>query len=173
MDEDVASHLASLVGAIYQGLGRHGAEVRDDEYVVALYEMARAFGDVSIAWREALGRAPLEPFAPLVHTLERAVAEDESGALALYAMAAVVGPRLLVSLRDARERVGDDSRAAALVDETARVTVRELRELSSLTTHDEGDDPDWRARARALVDELDAGGWTDSFGVSARLPPPV
>ncbi len=173
MDEDVASHLASLVDAIYRGLGRHCAAVLDDAYLVRLYEMARAFGDLSIAWREALAHPSGEPFGPLARVLDRAFAEDESGALALYAMAAIVGPRLLVSLRDARGVAHDDPATVALLDETAQVTVRQLRELSSLPTHDEGDDPQWRSRARALVDELDAGGWSDSFGVSGRLPPPV
>ncbi len=173
MDEDVAAHLASLVDAIYGSLGRHCAEVRDDAYVVRLYETARAFGDLSIAWRAALGDSSRGPFAPVVCTFEHAFAEDETGALALYAFAAMVAPRLLVSLRDARERVGDDAMVVSLLDETAGVTVRQLRELSALPTHDEGDDPRWRARARALGDQLDAGGWGDGFGVSARLPPPV
>ncbi len=173
MDEDVAAHLASLVDAIYRVLGRRCAAVRDDAYLVRLYEMARAFGDLSITWREALTSPPREPFAPLVDTLERAFAEDESGALVLYVVAAIVAPRLLVSLRDARERVGGDPFVIPLLDETARVTVRQLRELSTLPTHDEGDDPAWRARARALADGLDAAGWSDSFGVSGRLPPPV
>jgi hypothetical protein len=173
VDEGVAAHLASLVDAIYRGLGRHCAEVGDDAYLVRLYETARAFGDLSVAWRGTLSGPAPEPFAPVLTTLARAFAEDESGALALYAVAAIIAPRFLVSLRDARERVGDDPLVTSLLDETSGVTVRQLRELSSLPTHDEGDDAAWRSRARALADELDAAGWSDSFGVSARLPPPV
>ena len=67
--------------------------------------MARAFGEVALSMREYTGSSPASAARRSFDAvLRHAWREDQTGALALYAMPMVVGPRLLVSLRDAHER---------------------------------------------------------------------
>ena len=164
---DVASHLFSCCDAVYRSLGESAPLLEDDAYVVRVHEMSRAFGALALAWREELGGASVEPLAQIESTIRASVAPDPSGALCLYAMSMVIGPRLLVSFRDARHWLGDDETLFALIDLSARVTVGELHRVANVV-HEQADvdDPRWRHAARALVEELDASGNVDSFGIS-------
>jgi hypothetical protein len=60
----------------------------------------------------------------LDEVLRRAVAGDDSGAMVLYAMAMVVGPRLLVSLLDARAALSPDPGLTALFNDASMVCVK-------------------------------------------------
>jgi hypothetical protein len=160
---EVLAHLASCFAAPYRVLGERAGSFDDDGAVVRAYEAARAFGELTLAARERLGEAA-EPLASVAAVLERAAAEDPSGRLALYCVAVVVGPRLLVSLRDARALV--DADAHDLLDHASDLVVAEIvaiRDLAGSRPSD-GDALSPRA-ARALGEALDAAGFTDSLGV--------
>ena len=158
--------LASAAEALYGVLGRRAGEVRDDGYVVGLYEMARSCGAVSLALRERAGVAIVVPAPVVVEVLERSIDEDTTGALALYATTMVVLPRFLVALRDARLDEVDPAHADALVQVTD-VVVGALRRLAQ-HAHDQEiyDDPAWQSAARALSVTLEDAGYGESLVIS-------
>ena len=156
------SQLAAAAQAVYATLGAGAGALLDDGYVVGLYEMARACGEVSLLLRGAAGLSTVAPTAAVVEVLATALAGDETGALATYATTMVVLPRLLVGLRDVRA-VAPPDEAPTLVTATDTL-VAALRRLA-VYGHDQDifDDPDWQNAARALSRTLDEAGYAESL----------
>lgn len=159
----IVAHLASCFAAPYRVLGAAAPTFSDDGAVVRAYEAARAFGALGLEARDLLGEGA-EPFAPASAVLARAAGEDPTGHQALYGLAVVVGPRLLVSLRDAREKV--DGAARGLLDHASDLVVGQIVAIRDLAGRrgDGGGGPGPGA-ARALGEALDAAGYAESLGI--------
>ena len=102
---ETLEHLFSCFDTMYRVLGASAPNFSDDAYVVRTYESARALGEVALRFREYLGEVDPEPVPALADVLLVAGGADPTGAMSLYCLAMVAGPRVLVSLRDAREYV--------------------------------------------------------------------
>ncbi|MGA2432685.1 MAG: hypothetical protein ABSG09_04415 [Acidimicrobiales bacterium] len=164
-DRDVVTHLADCFDAIYQTLGELAPLLSFDPFVVCVHEMSRSFGAVALAMREYTGLPP-SPLRVIETVLRQSWGEDPSGALTLYALAIVVGPRLLVSLRDALEIV-TDAEARELLDRAQLVSVGQILRVGALTqSPDVLDEARWQRAARELVDMVESGPNADSFGTS-------
>jgi hypothetical protein len=164
-ERDVVAHLADCFDATYLALGELAPLMSDDSYVVCAHEMSRCFGQVALDLRNYTHESP-SPLAIVYDVLCRSWSLDSSGALTLYALAIVVGPRLLVSLRDALEVVSDGV-VRGLFNEAQAVTVRQVRRVGDLaesTAPLEGER--WQIGARELVEMTDLSGNADSFGIS-------
>jgi hypothetical protein len=159
---DVLAHLASCFVVPYRVLGEAAGTFSDDGAVVRAYEVARTFGELALAAREELGEMP-EPLGPLEAVLTQSVDEDPSGRLALYCVAVVVGPRLLVSLRDARGEVDEGTRR--LLDHASDLIVAQIVAIRDLAGARDSDPSAGPAAARALGEALDGAGYAESFGV--------
>ncbi|MHB1905474.1 MAG: hypothetical protein ACYCRG_01015 [Acidimicrobiales bacterium] len=99
--------LLGVLDGLYRGLGEGAPLAGDDAAAVALYEAARIVGEAALAWRERLGDDPAAPLPVIVETFTAAAGLDASGRLSLAVATSLVGPRVLVSLRDAREVPGE------------------------------------------------------------------
>lgn len=160
------THLLSCFDAVYRGLGESAPLLSGDANAVRAYEMSRSFGEVALEIREHLDDATAEPLAIITHVLRQALSDDESGALTLYAMALVIGPRLLVSLRDAREELSDGV-VRVLLEHASQVTVREVLSIGDVEQSVQiTGDPLWQERARGLMTSVEAAGNAESFGIS-------
>jgi hypothetical protein len=107
------------------------------------------------------------PLSVLDDVLRRAVAGDASGALVLYAMAMVVGPRLLVTLLDARTALTSDSELTELCNHASMVCVKEIRATGEVAKGQAPiEDTEWLSLARALSETFDAAGNAESLGLS-------
>lgn len=147
---DVDTLVASCVEAIYQGLGESAPSFSHDAYVVCLYEASRTFGALANRLRET----PVTPHPVIAEIFARA-SDEPTGALSLYALTMVVGPRLLVTLADVGE---------SRFDEVAEATRRQLLACTRLTSHPEAiDDPGFASAARALVVLAESSGNAESF----------
>jgi hypothetical protein len=164
---DTMEHLFSCFDAAYLVLGESAPTLTNDAFVIRTYEMARALGEVALSFREYLDEVTGPGLAPLEDVLRRAVRSDGSGAMVLFAMATVVGPRVLVSLRDARAEGALDESALALLDLASRVLVREIRAVGDVATKFPPiEDPAWQECARSLTTTLEAAGNAENFGTS-------
>jgi len=163
---ETMEHLFSCFEAMYHVLGASAPSLTDDAYVVRTYETGRAMGDVALAFREYLGEVAVEPFAPLRDTLIEAVASDLSGAMVLYCVATVVGPRVAVSLRDAREEVDLDGPAREVLRGASETLVREMLAAAHAAHTGTVEDRHWQEQARGLAERLEAGGYAESFGIT-------
>ena len=160
-------HLLSCCDAIYMVLGESAPLLGNDAYVVRVHEMSRAFGALAQTMRAHLGTSDVEPSPIIVEILGDAVAGDETGALVLYAMTMVVGPRLLVSLRDAREAFAGEGEVTALLEDAARVSVGEILATGEVAKGQVVvEDTAWRVTARRLTDIAENSPNADSFGLS-------
>jgi hypothetical protein len=160
-------HLLSCVDAVYRALGESAPRLSEDAYVVAVHEMSRSFGALALAMRQYVGASDVEPMAVILEVLDRALDSDPTGAMTLFAMALVVGPRLLVSLRDARASLTGDEALSTLLENAAQVTVAQLLLIATVTHNQENiDDPAWQAAARALTTTVEKAGNAESFGLS-------
>jgi hypothetical protein len=160
-------HLFSCFDTTYRVLGESAPILMNDAYVIRTYEMARALGEVSMGFREYLGEVTITPLAPLEDVLRRAVACDTSGAMILFAMATLVGPRVLVSLRDARALGNLNESELEILNLASEVLVREIRAVGDVAARfPPTEDLAWQASARTLATTLDATGNAESFGVS-------
>jgi hypothetical protein len=164
---ETVEHLLSCCDAVYLVLGESAPRLANDACVVRVHEMSRSFGELALAMRSYLGGGDAGP-APIIATvLGDAVARDDTGALVLYAMAMLVGPRLLVSLRDAREAFTSEPEVIALLEHAAQVGVREILAVGEIArARPLLDDPVWQAAARHLAEVLEESGYADSFGLS-------
>ena len=165
--EKALRHLLACYDAVYSSLGRGAPKITNDGVVVRLYEMGRAFGALALPIREELTITGSVPLPVLLDVLDEALAVDPTGALGVYAMSSVVGPRLLVTLRDIREHCAPDSSLTGHLDQGAQVSVREVRSLA--TRELDGfvtDDPHWQSAARGLVETLEKSGNAESFTFS-------
>jgi hypothetical protein len=164
---DVGEHLLSCFDAVYVGLGEVAPKLHTDAYVVAVHEMSRSFGGVALELREYVGRGEVAPLAVIGDVLDQAFEKDPSGAMTLFAMALVVGPRLLVSLLDARAELGPDCELTMICERAAQVTVQELLQIANATqSQDDIDDPQWQEGARSLTKLAESAGNAESFGIS-------
>jgi hypothetical protein len=167
VSRDTMEHLFSCFDSTYRVLGESASTLTNDAYAIRTYEMARALGEVTMSFREYLGEVAIAPLAPLEDVLRRAVASDASGAMILFVMATVVGPRLLVSLRDARTLGDLDESARETLNLASGVLVREIRAIGDVAARFPAiEDVAWQVNARSLATTLDAAGNAESFGVS-------
>jgi hypothetical protein len=152
---------------MYLVLGEGAPTLSNDAYVIRTYQMARAFGEVGLSFREYLVDVESQPLAPLEDVLRRAIALDDSGAMVLFAMATVIGPRVLVSLRDARQTDDLDEPARGVLNYASQVLVQEIRAVGDVAGEQAPiDDPKWQSDAQRLSANLDMGGNAESFGIS-------
>jgi hypothetical protein len=160
-------HLYSCFDTMYGVLGASAPSFTDDAYVVRTYETARALGEVALAYRGQLGDVAPQSVEPLADALVAAAGDDLTGAMTLYCLAMVVGPRVLVSLRDAREYVSLDAAELDVVNLGSQVLLREMHavgEVAARRGHIE--DEEWQRRARELAERLESTGNAESFGIS-------
>lgn len=162
-DVDVVAHLGDCFDATYRGLGELAPLMSNDAFVVVTHEMSRSFGEVALSMREYTNQ-PLVPLPVISALLARSNTLDPSGTLTLYAVAMVLGPRLLVSLRDALEIVSEP-RARAIFDEGQLVTVRQVRRVGELVAEPGIDETSWLAGVRELGDMVEFGQNAESFGL--------
>ena len=128
--------------------------------------MVPAFGQTAGEASAQAAAASAQPLTIIQAVLRHALLSDETGAMTLYAMAMLVGPRLLVSLRDAHEAV-EDHRVRALLDRGADVTVAEVRSVGEVAKSEAPiEDASWMEAARDLAITLDSAGNAESFGFS-------
>lgn len=161
----ILAHLGACAAAGYRVLGEAAPTFSDDAAVVRAYEASRALGEIALSVREAIDQ-PVEPLALVAEVLTRSVTLDPTGRLALDCLAVVVGPRLLVSLRDARAGVDPD--ATALLDFASDLVMGEIVAVRDLAAPPDDVVDAARARAaRLLADALEAAGYADSLGIGA------
>lgn len=166
-DREIAEHILACYDTIYIVLGESAPTLTNDAYVVRTYETARAYGTLALELRADLGEPHVAPVPILEGVLRDAVRGDASGALVLYVMAMVVGPRLLVSLLDARNAISSDDVLGALLSDASMVCVREIRATGEVAKDRAPiDDEDWPDRARELSSRLDEAGNAESLGIS-------
>ena len=166
-NREIAEHLLACYDTIYIVLGERAPTLSNDAYVVRTYETARAYGALALELREHLGDPVVVPVPVLDEVLRRAVAGDDTGALVLYAMAMVVGPRLLVSLLDARTALDGDPALTSLFNEASMVCVKEIRATGEVAKDQAPiDDLEWQTLARDLATTLDSAGNAESLGIS-------
>jgi len=166
-DQEIVAYLASCFDAVYRALGESAPHMTNDAYVVRTHEMSRAFGEVALAMRATLDDEAAKPLTIIEAVLRHALVHDETGAMTLYGVAMVVGPRLLVSLRDAHELVKDNPYVTGLLEHAADVAVREIRSVGEVAKNQPPiEDSSWIDAARDLSTTLEAAGFAESFGIS-------
>jgi hypothetical protein len=166
-DREIAEHILGCYDTIYIVLGESAPTLTNDAYVVRTYETARAYGELALELREHVGDARVAPLPVLEGVLRDAVAGDGTGALVLYAMAMVVGPRLLVSLLDARTALSNDADLRELFSDASMVCVKEIRATGEVAKDQAPiEDTDWQNLARELSSTLDSAGNAESLGIS-------
>ena len=164
---EVLNHVTSCFDALYRALGESAPRLSNDAYVVCVYEMGRSFGEVSLDFRALVGREDVEPLPIIAALLEHAVLADETGAMLLYAVAMVVGPRVLVSMVDARPFMHDDPAALAQLDRAAEICVAQMHRVGEVVKNQPPlEDPSWQAAARDLTITLESAGNSESFGLT-------
>ena len=167
MSRATLEHLFSCFDTTYQVLGASAPNLTNDAFVVRTYEAGRAMGEVALALRTLLGEVSGEPLDALYDVLMESVAEDLSGAMLLFCLAMVVGPRLMVSLRDAREFEEFDDDALAALNGASAVVLAEILAVGTVAkSQGTIDDEHWQERARGLARHLEEAGYADSFGIS-------
>ena len=166
-NREIAEHILACYDTIYIVLGESAPSFTNDAYVVRTYETARAYGELALELREHLGDVDVAPIAVLEGVLRDAASGDGTGALVLYAMAMVVGPRLLVSLLDARNSLTNDAELTERFSDASMVCVREIRATGEVAKDQEPiEDPAWLALARGLDESLENAGNAESLGLS-------
>jgi hypothetical protein len=159
-DWPAGEHLASIYDALYISLGEGAGRVTVDAYVLRMHYASRTFGALALELR-----ADHDVVAdPVVSdAFARSLDVDDSGVLTLYVLAMVVGPRLLVTLRD------------YLVDETSEArrdilgrgsddVVREIRAVGAALADAQAPGDEWAHAARDIVEGFDAAGMAESLG---------
>jgi hypothetical protein len=166
-NEEMARHLLACYDTIYMALGESAPTLLNDAYVVRTYEMGRSFGALALEMRDVTEATEVAPIGVLDAVLRHAVASDDSGAMLLYAMAMVVGPRLLVTLLDARANMTSDETLRALFTHGSQVVVAEVLATGEVAKNQAPiDDPSWQAAAFDLATTLDMAGNAESLGLS-------
>lgn len=163
---DALARVADCFDSMYAVLGAHAGRLSDDACTIRAHEAARAFGGVSHALHEYLGDHPRRPVVALEDVLRDALDSDETGAMVMYALASIVGPRVLVTVRDARELDALDASAHALLSRASDVLVSEILAVSHLGERATTLVSDrWAPRARELTRRLEESGNAESFGL--------
>jgi hypothetical protein len=160
-DWPAAQHLAELYDALYSSLGEGAPRASNDAFVVRLHEASRTFGTLAL---EVRGDDEVTRDSLVSALIDNSLAEDPTGALTLYALAMVIGPRLLVTLRDYLDVEADEGRRKVL-SHGSDLVVREIWAVgATVAAFEPLDDPAWAHAARALVDVLDGAGMAESLG---------
>ena len=163
---EVAEHVMSCYEALYRVMGERAGTLTTDAFVIRVYESARSIGALGLEMQTQLVDVQPRPFPVLEAVLEHSIDGDPSGAMLLYALSMVVGPRLLVTLLDARAAIGDDEELRGLLDHGSQVIVTVIRLIGdTVQDRDAIDDPAWQAAARDLTLTLDGAGYGDSLGI--------
>jgi hypothetical protein len=167
MSRETLEHLYSCFDTTYQVLGASAPNLTNDAYVVRTYEAARAMGDIALSLRTILIEVPRDPVPALHDVLMESVADDLTGAMLLFCLAMVVGPRLMVSLRDAREFDEFNADSLELLNEASAVVLAEILAIGEVAkSQGTIDDERWQEQARGLAQHLEKAGYADSFGIS-------
>lgn len=165
-NRDVAAHVLSCYQSLYRVIGERVGELTNDAFVIRAYEAARSFGALALELRPYVGDAVTAPLGVLDAVLGHSIDNDPTGAMALYAVSMVVGPRLLVTLLDARAAIDDDE-LRELLNHGSQVTVAVIRSIGDTVQHRTAiDDPSWQACARDLTITLDEAGYAESLGIA-------
>jgi len=160
-------HLFSCFDSMYAALGESAPMLHNDAFLIRTYEMARVCGEVTLTFRDYLGDVADERILALDEVLLEAVEGDESGAMLLFALATLIGPRVLVSLRDAREVAGLDDSAMEVLSAASQVLVREILLIGEVAkAQAPTEDGRWQEIARGLRVTLEEAGNVESFGIS-------
>lgn|GEM_PF-308530 len=169
-NQEIGEHVLACCDTIYIVLGESAPTLSNDAYVVRAYEMGRAFGELALELREYLGDPDVEPVSVVDEVLRRAVECDTTGAMVLYAMAMVVGPRLLVTLLDARTALSNDQKMASLFSDASMAVVREIRATGEVAKDQAPiEDEEWQRVARELSNTLDDVGKAESLGIAHKV----
>jgi hypothetical protein len=165
-EREVVEYLFSCFDTMYAVLGAGALDLSDDAYVLRTYETARAMGEVALSFREYLGDVETEMVPSIQGVLSDALANDLSGAMALFCFTMVVAPRLLVSLRDARE-LDLSGGALGVLNIASQVLIREMFAAGEVAkTEGVREDRHWQEQARGLSETLEKNGNAESFGIS-------
>ena len=164
---DVAAHMQASCAAIYEVFGEAAPTLSNDDFVVRAHELSRAFGARALQFRAHSGDVAVEPLAIIESVLREAVVNDQTGAMALFALVSVVGPRLLVSTRDARAALEGDTELGDALDELANTLTKEIRRTAEVVRGLPEGDEQWLEAARGLTIRLEASGNAESFGIFA------
>jgi hypothetical protein len=160
-------HLFSCFNTMYSVMGAGAPDLSDDAYVVRTYETARAMGEVALEFREYLGEVEESTVPSMQAVLMDALVNDLTGAMLLFSFTMVVAPRVLVSLRDAREQVELDGAALEVLNVASQVLIREIYAVGNAAKSEgAGEDHHWQQHARGLSEALEKAGNADSFGIS-------
>jgi hypothetical protein len=167
MSRESLEHLFSCFDTMYRVLGASAPNLTNDAYVVRTYEAARAMGEVALSLREILVEVQSESVPALHDVLLESVADDLTGAMLLFCLAMVVGPRVMVSLRDAREYVEFEEDALEVLREASDVMLAEILAVGEVAKSQGSiEDERWQEQARGLSQRLEEAGYADSFGIS-------
>jgi hypothetical protein len=167
MSRATLEHLFSCFDTTYQVLGASAPNLTNDAFVVRTYEAARAMGEVALSLRTILGEAPDALVGALHDVLMESVVDDLSGAMLLFCLSMVVGPRLMVSLRDAREFDDFDENALSVLNKASAVVLAEILAVGAVAkAQGTIEDEHWQEQARGLARHLEEAGYADSFGIS-------
>ena len=167
-EREIAEHLLACYDTIYIVLGESAPTLTNDAYVVRAYEMGsrlRRTGAGDARTSRAIRRRRRSPCSTT--SCATRWPATPRGALVLYAMAMVVGPRLLVTLLEPRELTSRRGRCS-----DSSTTPRGLRARSSerparwRRTRRRSRIRVGRRPARDLATTLDTAGNAESFGLS-------
>ena len=166
-EREVLEHLFSCFDTLYAVLGAGAVDLSDDAYVIRTYETARAMGEVALSFREYVGDVDSVMVPSLQAVLVDALANDLTGAMVLFCFTMVVAPRVLVSLRDAREQVELSDGALDVLNIASQVLIREMFAVGQVAkTEGVSEDRHWQEHARGLSEMLEKAGNAESFGLT-------
>ena len=154
-------HLAEIYDALYASLAHVALRASDNSFAVRLHEASRGFGRLALELR---GDREVIADRVVSALLSDSLGPDETGALTLYGLCAVVGPRLLVSLRDYLQEETDENRRCLMIHGSDLVVGEILAVGRTLSGARARDDQQWAHVARDLSDALDAVGMSESLG---------
>jgi len=167
MSRATLEHLFSCFDTTYQVLGASAPRLSNDAYAVRAYEAGRAMGEVALSLRSILVDVSPNEVDALRDVLKESVADDPTGAMLLYCLAMVVGPRLMVSLRDAREFEELDPDALGVLNDASGAVLAEILAIGEVAKgRGTIDDEHWQEQARGLARHLEEAGYADSFAIS-------
>jgi hypothetical protein len=167
MSRATLEHLFCCFDTTYQVLGASAPNLTNDAFVVRTYEAARAMGDIALSLRTVLGEVRTDPVEALHDVLMESMVDDLSGAMLLFCLAMVVGPRLMVSLRDAREFDEFDLEVLSVFNEASAIVLGEILAVGAVAkAQGTIEDERWQEQARGLARHLEEAGYADSFGIS-------
>ena len=172
--EASAAHLAGCFAELYESLGQVSTSLEDDAFVVAVFEFARRCGDLrqeflALRAHRAGANASLAQrrLTVIGESVAASVAEDPSGALTLYVVTSVLGPRLLISLRDvaALATGPGEGPLRETCQEAASVLIAHSRYIGEIARVQAPQlAAPWHAAARRLEALVTQAGYGESFG---------